>query len=320
MADVELYKKYRPQAPSELVGQDDAMRQVKDMIMRNEVPHCLLFVGPSGCGKTTLARMLSRKLGCDPDKGMSNPDYREINASDNRGIEMVREMLETVNMSALSSKCKVYVIDEAQGLTPEAQSALLKPLEDGYQHVYFMLCTTDPQKLKQTIKTRSTQITLQAVQVPGLKQIVQSVLAKEGKVLDDEIVTRIAEAANNSPRKALVLLHQVIGIPDREAQIRAIGSGEDPESDGFKLAQMIYRRSASWKDVATLCQRLKDSGKEPEMVRRIVLGYGRSILAKGEMNQFVRDVMEEFRFNYFDTGDAGLLMSCYQAVLIGNQR
>lgn len=306
--EVELYRRYRPTRLRDVVGQDDVIKSLMDMGKRNAIPHFLLFQGASGTGKTTVARIIAAMMKC------TGSDFTEVNAAESRGIDMVREIIQTYNMSALGGGVRVYLIDEAQSLTADAQSSFLKPLEDPPAHAYFFFCTTDPQKLKKTIITRATTLTFVKVRVDLLQKLVIDVADKEGVSLREDVVLKIAEAADGSARKALVFLHAVLKLPDPAAQLAAIVSTIDSDSSGFKLAQMICRRGAAWQDVAALLKTLDTTGEEPEMTRRVVLGYCRSILLSGKSDPHIIKIMEEFRDDYFQTGNAGLALSCYHAV------
>jgi len=141
---VELYRKYRPTKFSQVLGQREAIATLANMGKRRAVPHCLLFTGPSGVGKTTLIRILREKLGC------KEHDYVEINAAEARGIDTIRDIQRRLTLSPLSGRCRVWAIDECHRLTTDAQSALLKILEDTPPTAYFMLATTEPNKLLTT--------------------------------------------------------------------------------------------------------------------------------------------------------------------------
>ena len=136
----ELYKKHRPKTLARVVGNKSTVEALRSMLEARTLPHTLLFHGPSGTGKTTLARIVKNELGCLPT------DFHEHNSSDFRGIDFIRELRSKVNLAA-AGPCRVWIIDECHQLTRDAQNAALKILEDTPSHVYFFLCTTDPQKL-----------------------------------------------------------------------------------------------------------------------------------------------------------------------------
>ena len=148
---MELYKKYRPKNFKRIVGQPTITEQLTSMTRSNQFPHSSLFSGPSGCGKTTLARIMRNKLDC------GDQDFQEVNCADFRGIDMVRDIRNRMNLAPIGGECRVWLIDEAHQLSSQAQNAFLKILEDTPSHVYFMLATTDPQKLIPTIRTRCAE-------------------------------------------------------------------------------------------------------------------------------------------------------------------
>ena len=153
-----LHIDYRPADFDEILGNEETIKSIKSILARDEDrPHAWMFVGPSGCGKTTLARIVSAALGCPPKiNKAANLDFQEINTSDMRGIDTAREILKTMNFAPVNtaSKCRVYILDECHQATKDFQNSLLKALEDTPDHVYFLLCTTDPSKLLKTIKNR----------------------------------------------------------------------------------------------------------------------------------------------------------------------
>lgn len=299
----ELYRRYRPKSFKEVVGQTEAIQTLTEMGKSGKIPHALLFTGPSGCGKTTLARILRLKLKC------SDIDFVEINAADDRGIDMIREIKARMGMSPLGGKSKVWLIDEMHQMTPQAQESFLKYLEDTPNHVYFFLATTDPQKLKKTIITRCTEIRCKEITPAELKKLVISVAKEEGKELADSVADRLSLVADGSGRKALVLLHAILGIPTVEGQIAAIDSN-DTKAQSIEICRMLFSKNSNWKDMAAILSKIED---DPESIRYQVLGYCRAILLKGD-NPRARFIMDQFRDNYYDTKVYGLLMSCYDAV------
>jgi len=302
----ELYKKHRPISLKQVIGQDDVVRQLVDWGRRGAVPHFLLFSGPSGVGKTTVARILRTKLGC------GNTDYTEVNAANARGIDMVRGIQSNLMMAPISGKCRFWTIDECHRLTGEAQDSFLKMLEDTPDHVYFVLSTTNPQKLLKTIITRATELKFRLLSYKDLEQVISSVLEAEClKPLSRDVMDRLVDAAEGSARKALVLLHAIIGLEDEKDQLDAIAKG-DHKAQAIELARLLMKPGVSWPEVAKL---LKNVDEEHESLRRMVLGYCRTMLLSGGKGvRRAAAVVDRFQDAMYESGAAGLALACYDIV------
>jgi len=497
----ELYKRYRPANFGEVIGQDDVVRQLVDFGRRRQIPHFLLLVGPSGTGKTTVARILRKKMGC------GDVDYREINASDYRGIDMVREIRSNMSLAPISGKCRMWMIDECfpagtvvsvvggkkpiervqmgdrvytvdgiscvkkvfqnavtldrlvrlhfsdgrtivttrqhrflteegwveagdldiglgiyrvgdsdkgserhgisdllqsrhweqetqignrgrwewpsvekgyiarqkenpsaravrvdcveiykpgcndesfagvvgdserrsglvtfydlqvaghpsyfveglpvhncHQLTSDAQNGLLKILEDTPPHCYFVLSTTDPQKLKRTIITRATQLNFRLLSSKDLRQVIDDVVEKEKTSLSDEVMDRLVDVAEGSARKALVLLHSIIGMKTEDDQLQAIAKG-DFKAKSIELARLLMKPGANWAEVSAL---LKGMDEEVEQMRYMVLGYCRSVLlGGGRMARRAAAVIDRFQDAMYESKAAGFALACWDVL------
>jgi DNA polymerase III gamma/tau subunit len=302
---MEFYRKYRPKKPSEVVGQAKVVALLRGYLERKALPHALLFTGPSGVGKTTLARILKRALNC------SDQDFVEVNTADFRGIDMVREIRERMGSAPLGGTCRIWLIDEAAKLSGDAQDALLKMLEDAPGHVYFMLATTDPQKLHATIKTRCTELKLGRIEEADLRALVARVAAAEGLAYSDAVVARVADVADGSARKALVILDALVGVEGEEAQLAAVAAG-DFKAQAIEICRVLVRPGTAWPECAKLVEAVKD---DPEQIRRLILGYTRSIILKGgklaARAYFIGRVFQDPWYGY---EAAGLTLCCYEVM------
>lgn len=219
-----LYRKYRSQRFAELVGQEMAVRVLRNSLQRGRISHAYLMCGPRGTGKTSVARIFAKALNC-PNASEGDccgvcdvctaiaqgtaVDVVEMDAASNRGIDDVRELAARVQRGPLSFQRKVYIIDEVHMITKEGFNALLKTLEEPPPHVVFCLCTTDPGKLPVTILSRCIRLDFQRIALPALAAHLRYIAAAEGMELTEEAALRLAALGEGSARDAISLLDQL---------------------------------------------------------------------------------------------------------------
>jgi DNA polymerase-3 subunit gamma/tau len=201
---IALYRKYRPQTFSDVVGQEQIVELLESTIKQKKISHAYLFCGGRGTGKTTVARIFAHDIGCNPE------DIIEIDAASNRGIDEIRELREAVRTAPFSSPYKIYIVDEAHMLTKEAANALLKTLEEPPTHVIFILATTDPEKLPSTIISRCQKLVFKSPDIVTLAKRLTYVAKEEGKDIDEATAELIATHGKGSYRDALGVLEQIL--------------------------------------------------------------------------------------------------------------
>ena len=309
----ELYRRYRPQNFKGVVGQPEAVKVMSGWIANGNTPHAVLLTGGSGYGKTTLARILAKKLGCDPPR-----DLIEINAADFNGIDTVREIRQQASYPSLSGGNRCWIIDEAALLSSQAQNALLKLLEEAPHYAYFFLCTTNPEKIIPTVRNRCSEIKLNSVSVKDLIALSQSVLSKEGASdVGDEVLEKLADIAEGSPRKCLVKLQQLVELPDDESRFKMLSKDEAFEATIKDLCEVFTKtQKKQWKDVAKVVKSLNET-QEPETIRRAVLGWLTSALlggwARGVSNEVLAAIISNWELNFFDSGKSGVVLAAYRS-------
>lgn len=297
----ELYKKHRPKTFKAMLGADNTVAALQNMVKRNTLPHVILFHGPSGCGKTTLARILRDKLECH------EIDWKELNCSDVRGVDSVRKIAQTMTLAATGGPVRIYLLDEVHQWTKDAQHAALKMLEDTPKHVYFFLCTTDPQKLLKTIRTRCCEMPVRNLTYDELEALVKRIIKKEkAKVLDEDVLHEIVSCADGSARVALVLLDKIINLSE-EQQLEAVKIKAAEQNESIDLCRALIK-SESWRKITNIIKELK---AEPETVRYGVIFYAYACLIGGENKQAYR-IICAFEDNFFDSKKAGLIRACYE--------
>ena len=199
-----LYRKYRPTAFAEGIGQEAVVKTLEGAIKQGNIAHAYLFAGSRGTGKTSVARIFAKEIGCSAN------DLYEIDGASNRGIDEIRELREAVRVSAFDSPYKVYIIDEVHMLTKDAFNALLKTLEEPPSHVIFVLATTELHKVLDTIISRCQTLTFQTPAVDNLKIFLERVAKGEEIKIEEEAVELLALLADGSFRDAAGKLQQVL--------------------------------------------------------------------------------------------------------------
>ncbi len=289
-----LYRKYRPQVFEDVVGQEPIERTLKNALAQDKVSHAYLFCGPRGTGKTTTARLLAKALLCqsgptpDPDGTCEDcgliaegihPDVYELDAASRTGVENVREeIISRVQFAPTRGRYKVYIIDEVHMLSTAAFNALLKTLEEPPSHVVFVLCTTDPQKVPETIHSRCQRFDFRRIAPETMVSRLGAICMAEDVEFEGEALDLIAQRAEGGLRNALTSLEQIIAYEG--GKVTLVGAeyllGAIDSSDLAEIMAFVGRR-----DIAS-CFRWTAAYVE----------------TGADLAQFVRDMAEHVRNLY----------------------
>lgn len=291
--------KYRPSKLDEVIGNEENIEALKKLVNQKNKPHSYLFYGDSGCGKTTVARIMAKEFGTDIE------DIIEINCADKNGIETARMIIEQGSQEKLGGGNIVYILDEVQRTSAAWQNALLKVLEEPPKWLYFFLCTTNPEKLLKTVTNRCTQFKFSFPENNKVMKHLNNILQKEGKTLSRDVLKKIVKETS-SIRECVKLIEKISDIEDEEKQLLAVKSVSSDEAETIELCRILLKRD--WESTKKI---LKNITGEPESIRLAVLGYMTSVLMNGTNSAY--DIMVCFEKNYYESGKAGLLMSCYEA-------
>ena len=224
------YRKWRPNNFANLAGQKHIRTTIQNAIIKERVSHSYLFCGPRGTGKTSTARILAKAVNClNPDSGdpcnHCDPcvsfndgtflDLIELDAASNRGIDDIREIREKINFSPVKGRRKVYIIDEAHMLTPEAENAFLKTLEEPPKHIMFILCTTEMDRIAPTIISRCQRFDFKLLSSDDICYRLSEIIQAEHLEIDNQAIAAIARFASGSLRDAENLLDQISVSSDK---------------------------------------------------------------------------------------------------------
>jgi DNA polymerase-3 subunit gamma/tau len=293
-----LARKYRPQNFSEVIGQEHVTRTLKNAIEQGRTAHGYIFSGHRGIGKTTVARILAMALNCrSSDKPVIEPcgvcescteiragnsvDVIEIDAATNRGIDEIRELREAARYRPARDRFKIYILDEAHQITDAAFNALLKTLEEPPSHVVFMLATTQPEDIPQTIRSRCQHFSFRAVRFEEILGQLKDLVGREKLEADEDALALLAEAGDGSIRDALSILDQAIASCNGRLTAEAVRqlAGTAPSTVLEDVMQAVARSSSE--EVLRLVDRLIGEGHSPtHFARQMVRFLRNTVVAK----------------------------------------
>lgn len=295
MANVVLYRKYRPQTFGEVIGQEHIVQTLTNSIKGNNISHAYLFSGPRGSGKTTIARIFAKAINCE-NPSLSEPcnkcsscleimsgrsmDLIEIDAASHRGIDDVRELREGIKFAPVKSKYKIFIIDECHQLSKDAANALLKTLEEPPAHAIFMLATTEPHKMIPTILSRCQKFDFKRLQVSEITKKLQNISKKEGIKFEESALSLIALNSRGSFRDAESLLDQCMSFSGKSGSIKTedikqlLGIVEVSEIS--KFVDLLISKNT--KDSILFLNSIIDNGADLQEFAKTLVFYLRQML------------------------------------------
>ena len=303
-----LARKYRPQRFSEVIGQEHVTRTLKNALEQGRTAHGYIFSGHRGIGKTTVARILAMALNCrSKDHPVSEPcgicescteiragnsvDVIEIDAATNRGIDEIRELREAARYRPARDRFKIYILDEAHQITDAAFNALLKTLEEPPGHVVFMLATTQPEDIPQTIRSRCQHFSFHAVRFEEVLNQLRDIAGREGITAEDDSLALLAEAGDGSMRDALSILDQAIACCGERLTVEIVRElvGAAP-SHAIEALMMAVSSSASNEALRLIDTLLREGQSPVHFARQLVRFLRNAIVVKvaGENSELLQ--------------------------------
>ncbi|MDR3242749.1 MAG: DNA polymerase III subunit gamma/tau [Clostridiales Family XIII bacterium] len=287
-----LYRRFRPETFSSVLGQEHIVKILTNQIRRGEVGHAYLFCGTRGTGKTTMARLLAKGVNCLSEgerpcgvcencleirKG-TFVDVVEIDAASNNGVDNIRELKESVKYPPASGRCKVYIVDEVHMLSTGAFNALLKTLEEPPDNVVFALATTEPQKLPATVLSRCLRLDFKRVPADKIRRGMRDICAELDAEISEEALALLASNADGSVRDALSLLDQCVaaggGRITRDTALELLGSpGETLLVEFTDLA-----REGRTAEALVFLDRMLAEGKDERQLTRDWIEHFRNLM------------------------------------------
>lgn len=288
-----LYRKYRPQTLNDVCGQSTIVRIIKNSIQNNQINHAYLFAGPRGTGKTSIAKIFAKivncenPINCEPcNKCVSctqtnNSDIIEIDAASNNGVDEIRELRNKVNLVPAYGKYKVYIIDEVHMLTTGAFNALLKTLEEPPSHIIFILATTDPHKIPETILSRCQRLDFKRISQKEIVDNLKKIAQKENINIEEKALNEIARLSDGGMRDSVGMLDQARAYSEDQITAQDIYdiNGTVTQEDLAEICQNIDTKNIE--NILTKLDNYAEKGKNfAKLTEELIELYRNILLAK----------------------------------------
>lgn len=301
-----FHRKYRPKDFSKVYGNKNVIKTLQTKVEEG-ITTTYLLTGPRGTGKTTCGRIIAKELGCN-----LKIDFYELDLGDVGLKDKARKIKENLQFVSFSGGPKVYLLDECQEASAGFWQSMLKTLEEPPHNTFFILCTTDPQKLPITIKSRCSQFIFKQLTSKEMIKFLLNICKKENIDFDQKILKEISNKTDGIPREALILLDQIKGLQEDDDVYEAIANYVPNADDNVEVKELIYAlmNGNSWKKISVILSRLDI---EPESARYAVIGYLSKVLlnSDGSKADKIFMILEEFKESFMYSKMAGLYCACY---------
>ena len=288
-----LYRKYRPKSFEDVEGQKVIIKTLSNSIINDKISHAYLFTGPRGTGKTSIAKILAKIVNCESlenttpcnkcvsctqTNNRQNTDIIEIDAASNNGVDEIRELRDKVGLVPSYGKYKVYIIDEVHMLTTAAFNALLKTLEEPPKHIIFILATTEPHKIPQTILSRCQRFDFKKISISDIKSRLDYICKQENINIEEEAIELIGKLSDGGMRDSLSLLDQLTAYTLDKITINDVNDvyGIITEQEIFELLSKIYENNLN--ETFNLITKYDEDGKNLIKIMEIMIEFLKNTL------------------------------------------
>ena len=296
-----LYRKYRPKTFEDVVGQKTIIKTLGNSIINDRITHAYLFTGPRGTGKTSVAKIFARIINCENPKNLvpcnicvnctqnQNTDIIEMDAASNNGVDEIREIKDKVNLVPSFGKYKIYIVDEVHMLSNQAFNALLKTLEEPPSHVIFILATTEPHKIPETILSRCQRYDFKKISNKDIENRIKEICEREKIKIEDDAISLIAKLSDGGLRDSISLLDQLIAYTEDKITVNDVNDvyGVISKDEIFELLQKIFNKELT--QSFEIVNELDENGKNLTKIIEQLIEYIKNTLIYLNDSDFFKD-------------------------------
>jgi DNA polymerase-3 subunit gamma/tau len=286
-----IFVKYEPKKIDGILGNEEIKIIIEGFLNKKEIPQCYLFHGAYGCGKTLFSNLIAKELNCE------NNIY-ELNASNDRGIDAIRRIIENSQFKSLNNKPKAFIIDEAHQLPTLSQEALLTTLQKPPKNTYFFFCTTELNKIIKTIQSRCQKLEVEKVSKRKLYPYLIDISIKENNEITKKVARQIVEISEGHVRDSLSILERILEFKDEEKQLKAVKEKTQENSTIIDLCRLLMKENNFSENIRKCLIDLQN--ENPESLRKVIINYMmKAILNNGNRRAaLIIDCLENIVYDY----------------------